>query len=224
MFGNTILKVRAGFSLIEVVFAIGIFLVTILALVGLLGPTLKSVDKVEEIDEITSVVNTLNAFLQSSPDIADRSAALPTTKFDEIYNAVQNDGYATVFFFRRFTGPTDTTQDIGIGFDGETNAVLDSSDFDNLAGPVYRIVLSASSVTPPDHRSAARDSSTGIYTLAGDLASYDEGYFALEARIFRIETDTTVSAGGTGAVPVDPGLAGLNDIEPIFTYNTAVVR
>ena len=61
---------KYGFSLIEVVLAIGIFLVTVLALVGLLGPTLQSVDEVEKTDEIASVVNTVNAFLQSSPDIA----------------------------------------------------------------------------------------------------------------------------------------------------------
>ncbi len=73
---------KFGFSLIEVVLAIGIFLVTVLALVGLLGPTLQSVDEVEKTDEIASVVNTVNAFLQSSPDIAVGSQS----KFETIYN------------------------------------------------------------------------------------------------------------------------------------------
>ena len=45
---------KTGFSLIEVVLAIGIFLVTVLALVGLLGPTLQSVDEVEKTDEVSS--------------------------------------------------------------------------------------------------------------------------------------------------------------------------
>ena len=78
---------RAGFSLIEVVLAIGIFLVTVLALVGLLGPTLQSVDEVEKTDEVSSIVNTLNAFLQSSPEIAPGAS-----KFDAIYNAVADGG------------------------------------------------------------------------------------------------------------------------------------
>jgi len=69
-FANSKSSRRGGFSLIEVVLAIGIFLVTVLALVGLLGPTLQSVDEVEKTDEISSVVNTVNAFLQSSPNIA----------------------------------------------------------------------------------------------------------------------------------------------------------
>ena len=81
---------RPGFSLIEVVLAIGIFLVTVLALVGLLGPTLQSVDEVEKTDEIVSVVNTINAFLQSSPDIN------PTgSKFNAIYNRAKEVAGAT---------------------------------------------------------------------------------------------------------------------------------
>ena len=93
---------RAGFSLIEVVLAIGIFLVTVLALVGLLGPTLQSVDEVEKTDEVSSIVNTLNAFLQSSPDIA-----LVSSKFDSIYNAVADGGEATVYIYRWYEDSVD---------------------------------------------------------------------------------------------------------------------
>jgi Tfp pilus assembly protein PilV len=84
---------RRGFSLIEVVLAIGIFLVTVLALVGLLGPTLQSVDEVEKTDEVSSVVNTVNAFLQSSSDIA----ATGQSKFESIYAAVKSNNFATIF-------------------------------------------------------------------------------------------------------------------------------
>ena len=86
----------AGFSLIEVVLAIGIFLVTVLALVGLLGPTLQSVDEVEKTDEVSSIVNTINAFLQNSQDIAPGAS-----KFDAIYTAVSQD-YATILVFRAY--------------------------------------------------------------------------------------------------------------------------
>ncbi len=79
---------QTGFSLIEVVLAIGIFLVTVLALVGLLGPTLQSVDEVEKTDEVSSIVNTLNAFLQSSPEIAPGAS-----RFDAIYNLARSDGW-----------------------------------------------------------------------------------------------------------------------------------
>ena len=83
---------RAGFSLIEVVLAIGIFLVTVLALVGLLGPTLQSVDEVEKTDEVSSIVNTMNAFLQNSPEIAPGAS-----RFNAIYNACRNaDDFAAI--------------------------------------------------------------------------------------------------------------------------------
>ena len=207
-----------GFSLIEVVLAIGIFLVTVLALVGMLGPTLQSVDEVEKTDEIASVVNTVNAFLQSSPDIVNSSSSV--SKFDAIYNAVKSNDYATVLVFRSYEDSVSTDIELIVGFLGETNARLLASDFANTAGPIYRVVLSASSVTPKDE---LNDRNTdGIYTLKNSLAAYPEGYFAMEVRIFTLESDIADARGGS--VPADLDAGSLKDLEPLFTYNTAVVR
>ena len=101
---------KYGFSLIEVVLAIGIFLVTVLALVGLLGPTLQSVDEVEKTDEIASVVNTVNAFLQSSPDIA----ASGQSKFETIYKELRTDGFITAFVFRAYDNNDDVSRNTGL--------------------------------------------------------------------------------------------------------------
>jgi len=207
-----------GFSLIEVVLAIGIFLVTVLALVGMLGPTLQSVDEVEKTDEIASVVNTVNAFLQSSPDIV--SATSSGSKFDAIYDAVENNDYATVFVFRSYEDSVSTDIELIVGFLGETNALLVDSDFENTAGPIYRVVLSASSVTP-DAELNDRNAD-GIHTLKNSLASYPEGYFAMEVRVFALESDIADARGGK--VPNDLDTGSLRDLEPLFTYNTAVVR
>ncbi len=211
-----------GFSLIEVVLAIGIFLVTVLALVGMLGPTLQSVDEVEKTDEIASVVNTVNAFLQSSPDIV--SATSPVSKFDVIYNAVKSNDYATVLVFRSYEDSVSTDIELIVGFLGETNARLVDSDLENTAGPIYRVVLSASSVTPDAELNETKpDRNTdGIYTLKNPLAGYPEGYFAMEVRIFALESDITDTRGGS--VPADLDTGSLKDLEPLFTYNTAVVR
>lgn len=216
-----------GFSLIEVVLAIGIFLVTVLALVGLLGPTLQSVDEVEKTDEIASVVNTVNAFLQSSPDIGDPDVTPPVSKFDAIYNAVAGEDYATVFVFRKYTSTNSTDIELDVGFiTGETgvatSAMVANADFGNAAGSIYRVVLTPSSVLPsptaePDkYRSTARDSTTKTYTLEANLADYEEGYFAMEVRIFAEDPGPGFTAG--------KDLAALASIEPLFTYNTAVVR
>ncbi|MDP4645343.1 MAG: prepilin-type N-terminal cleavage/methylation domain-containing protein [Opitutales bacterium] len=218
-----------GFSLVEVVLAIGIFLVTVLALVGLLGPTLQSVDKVAKTDEVSSVVNSVNAFLQGSSVIAPNGS-----RFDVIYNAVAADHYATVFVFREYISALETKVQLSVGFDqNETVAgasVIDPlaevTDFTNAAGPIYRVVLTPSSVIPtptldPDqYRSEVRNTSTGTYELNAVLEDYLEGYFAMEVRIYvespPAPTDTTYNEA--------KNLTDLVDFEPIFTYNTAIVR
>lgn len=220
---------RHGFSLIEVVLAIGIFLVTVLALVGLLGPTLKSVDEVEKTDEISSVVNTVNAFLQNSPDIAPGGS-----KFNAIFDAVKGDNYATIFVFRQFEDATSVDVGLQVGFTpGETTAgtpvdpAAEIPNFDNAAGPIYRVVLSASSVlpTPTDDATKNRslERSNGIYELNANLADYEEGYFAMEVRIYAEDWNPNynpnVFANGDTVT-----LATLADREPDFTYNTAIVR
>ena len=232
---------RLAFSLIEVVLAIGIFLVTILALVGLLGPTLKSVDDVDKTDEVVSIVNTLNAFLQNSPDIAPGGS-----KFNAIYNAVADANFATIFIYRWYdaTAPNGLTVRLEVGFADNENGAIDNrgvvntlrgtapqADFSNAAGPIYRVVLTPSSVIPETgtdfngnqvtYRSAQRDGGTQTYTLSTTLGNYAEGYFAMEARIFSREADQLVLQGAPMPTPT------LNDLaneEPIFTYNTAIVR
>lgn len=214
-----------GFSLIEVVLAIGIFLVTVLALVGLLGPTLKSVDEVEKTDEISSIVNTLNAFLQNSPGIATAT----TSKFETIFNAVADGGSATLFVFRAYPDATSTEVDLKVGFYNETvgdvSASIDTVDFVSggavlAAGTVYRVILSPSSVTPTSYLTGdpPERNADGMYTLIDtDVASYLEGYFAMEVRIF-------AESAGLAFNPADLTVTDLADLEPIFTYNTAVVR
>lgn len=234
---------RCGFTLIEVVLALGVFLVSILALVGLLAPMLQSIDEVEKMDEISSVVNTIDAFLQGSPDIAvrDGSGGITKTKFDAIYEAVRAENEATVFVYRYYDdGDPDADEESRIGLEvgfasneessvGE-NAIVNQpgsnpATFKLAAGPIYRVVLSASSVTPlqpdPPLRTASRDENTGIYALTQDLSAYPEGYLALEVRIFAEDPPGPDAADGD--VPATD-LADLLLEEPDFTYNTAIVR
>ena len=206
---------KYGFSLIEVVLAIGIFLVTVLALVGLLGPTLQSVDEVEKTDEIASVVNTVNAFLQSSPDIAVSGQS----KFHAIYDAISYDNK---------TEPDNETIALEVGFaSGEpvnfrakvNQPATNPANFADAAGPIYRVVLTASSVTPEVLRSQNRNGD-GIYTLSEpSVANYPEGYLAMEVRIYPEDPP-----GPDGNFNTATNLTALKDIEPLFTYNTAIVR
>ena len=215
-----------GFSLIEVVLAIGIFLVTVLALVGLLGPSLQSVDEVEKTDEIASVVNTVNAFLQSSPDIAPNAS-----KFNVIYNAISTESEATtIFVYRYYDGQTDPDNEtiaLEVGFapgepvDGRAivnQPAANPANFADAAGSIYRVVLTASSVTPEGLRSPNRNA-VGIYTLTESVANYPEGYLAMEVRIYSEDPP-----GPSGNFNTATNLTALKDIEPLFKYNTAIVR
>jgi len=210
-----------GFSLIEVVLAIGIFLVTVLALVGLLGPTLQSVDEVEKTDEIASVVNTVNTFLQSSPDIAVGSQS----KFETIYNELRTDGYITAFVFRAYDNDDDISLVVGFGDKFEVGeedkarvlaANIRTGANVIAAGPVYRVILTASSVTPVDHLTDGSRDANGVFYLSKNLSDYPEGYLAMEVRIFSEDPGTSFD--------YEKLLREVADLEPLFTYNMAVVR
>ena len=204
-----------GFSLIEVVLAIGIFLVTVLALVGLLGPTLQSVDEVEKTDEISSVVNTINAFLQNSQEIAPAGKS----RFNTIYEVVSSGGFAAILVFRAYDD--NDVISLKIGFIDETKATVSREDVTDgsimkAAGTIYRAVLTASSVIPQEYLNETKPdrNGDGVYTLKKPIADYLEGSFAMEVRIFAEEPSLSFKINNNIRA----------NIEPIFTYNTAIVR
>jgi len=205
---------QKGFSLIEVVLAIGIFLVTVLALVGLLGPTLQSVDEVEKTDEVSSIVNTINAFLQNSPEIAPGAS-----RFNAIYNLVKSNDFAAILVFRAYDD--NDVIALKIGFIGEGQVQVGEEDVTDgsivkAAGTIYRAVLTASSVIPQEYLNETKPerNGDGIYTLKNPIADYLEGSFAMEVRIFAEEPSLSFKINNNIRA----------NIEPIFTYNTAIVR
>ena len=205
---------QKGFSLIEVVLAIGIFLVTVLALVGLLGPTLQSVDEVEKTDEVSSIVNTINAFLQNSPEIAPGAS-----RFNAIYNLVKSNDFAAILVFRAYDD--NDVISLKIGFIGEGEPKIGVEDVTDgsivkAAGTIYRAVLTASSVIPQEYLNETKPdrNGDGVYTLKKPIADYLEGSFAMEVRIFTEEPSLSFQTANNLKA----------NIEPIFTYNTAIVR
>ena len=83
------------------------------------------------------------------------------------------------------------------------------------AGPVYRVFLTASSVTPEDYRTGTRDGN-GVFYLNSNFLDYPEGYLAMEVRIFAEDPGPTFKYNKL--------LQDFADLEPLFTYNTAIVR
>ena len=58
-------RATTGFSLIEVVVAVGIFAISIVAVIGLLSPISRSVSEVRDTDDATRVVNAIQEQLQA---------------------------------------------------------------------------------------------------------------------------------------------------------------
>lgn len=220
------IRTCAAFSLIEVILALGVFLVTVLALVGLIGPTLNSVNEVESTNQISSVVSTVNSFLQDSNTIANPNQST----FETIYSGIKASDSLTVFVFQAYLNKNSEEQRLQVGFAPgspvNTAAVLSAEDFELAAGAIFRVVLSASSVLPASERSDKRNSSTQIYTLKNDYDSYLEGYFAYEVRIFEQQPSPNFEANLLE--PYESGLPAnlesLAALEPVFEYNGAIVR
>ena len=103
---------------------------TVLVLVGLLGPTLNSVSEVENTDEVISVVNSLK-LSQNSPEIATASKS----KFGKF---TMRFGMVVLLrcLFSKPTSPTSDVIGIQIGFDAETAATVGSTEF-QLAAARY---------------------------------------------------------------------------------------
>lgn len=59
---------KSGFSLIEVVLAIGVFSLAILALVGLMGPMMGNADEVTDISEATGLTERIEGYLEEKKE------------------------------------------------------------------------------------------------------------------------------------------------------------
>lgn len=227
----------------EVVLSIGVFFITVLALIGFFGPILKSISNVEKTDEIAAIVDSVNAFLQSSPQINKTGS-----RFEAVYNAVQSSSYATILAFRARQGSATVLK---LGFVGETDAVITKSDIYfsdgspdvfRAEGFIYRVVLTPSSVVPLNYHHATETKiingrpvtipkryknseeniRTNTYRLANaylNVDSYTENSFAMEIRIFAEELVPDRSH-----FDLDVSLEDLDHDKHLFTYDTAILR
>ena len=179
-------KHKSGFSLIETIFSISIFLVIILVLLAMIGPVLSSLDEVKESDEISSIVESLNSFLQ-----AKTSLAVNGSNFDLIYEAVKSRGYATVYIYRSFVSDTSSNVQLSIGFSRrettssirmERNAKI--YDFKDAAGPIYRAILTnGPQMAKQYYRDRGRTAKPRYY-LTKSRGAFDNNYLPLEVALF----------------------------------------
>ena len=211
-------KQKKGFSLIETVLSISIFLVIILVLLAMLGPVLSSVDEVKEADEISTIVESLNSFLQ-----ANSSLAVNGSNFDLIYEAVKSRGFATIYVFRSYVSKNSPNIQLSIGFSPkETTSSIRMErsakiyDFQNAAGPIYRAILTNGPQMPKQYYRDRGRSAKPRYYLTTDRYALKNNYLPLEISLFSN----------------DHGLEFLDSIQlkdilekkPLVTYFTVINR
>lgn len=207
-----------GFSLIEAVLAIGIFFVTVLVLIGMLGPLLNSVNDVETTDEVVSVVESLNSFLQVNSDWG-----IQGSNFDVIYQAIRTRGYATAYVFREYISSKSTQVKLSVGFSPKETATTiriprnaKVYGFKNAAGPIYRAILTLSPILPRDYFRDRGRTAIPRYTLLQSSFNFDDNFLPLNIDIY-------VNSPG----PSFRDSMAFKEIvtqKPIFSYSTAINR
>ncbi|MDR2429305.1 MAG: prepilin-type N-terminal cleavage/methylation domain-containing protein [Puniceicoccales bacterium] len=199
---------RAAFTLVEVMLAVGVLSLAILALVGLIGATFQQVEEIVETNRALAVASTVNATLDRPervggdkiPNANDKERS----RFDIIYeyakDAVDKRRLTLFHFTRQSTNTSGQTTVIPIVYrapgDNFDKTLYDAQDG---TGPVYRIDISISpSLTglriELDNEARQRDT---IYTggpLPGTSSNYALAYLPLLLEIYPhnfANTDTT---------------------------------
>jgi type II secretory pathway pseudopilin PulG len=211
-------KHKKGFSLIETVLSISIFLVTILILLAMFGPLLTSFDEVEESDEVSSIVESLNSYLQAKSSLATNGS-----NFDLIYEAVKSRGYATVYIFHSYVSENSPNIQLSIGFTPkETTSSIRMDrrakiyNFENSAGPIYRAIITSAPHMPKQYYRDRGRSAKPRYYLTADSDTFKNNYLPLEISLY--SNDQRIGFIDT---------MKLQDIlkeEPIIKYFTVINR
>lgn len=207
-----------AFSLIEAVLAIGIFFVTVLVLIGMLGPLLNSVNDVKTTDEVVSVVDSLNSFLQS-----DAPLAMEGSNFDLFYQAIQTRGYATVYVFRSYVSKNSSDIKLSMGFSPkETTTTLridrkaKVQDFKSAAGSIYRAVITLSPFISREYYRDRGRSAFPRYTLSQNSQNFENTFLSLNVDLFAEEPGPSFRD--------EISLKALYASKPTFSFSTGINR
>lgn len=179
-------RLNNGFSLIETVLSISIFLVSVVVLLAMLPPIISTIDQVEESDDLSAIAKSLNSFLQ-----ADTSLATNGSNFDLIYEAVRSRGYATVYIFHSFESNESSNIKLSVGFSArETTSSTKMRrtariyNFKEPAGPVYRAVITCAPHMPKQYYRDRGTSATPRYYLLSDRKSFKNNFLPLEISLY----------------------------------------
>ncbi|MGJ3244011.1 MAG: hypothetical protein ACFE0O_13795 [Opitutales bacterium] len=220
---------RTGFTLIEVVLAIGIFTLAILTLLGLLAPTLQSVNDVINTSLAKGVISKVNTTLQTyDADGVPETGANHQSPFEEVFNAVrgaqQSNQELAFYAYQLKNGQVEVVDDASAVTAALAQAASGDTE-DTFDGPLFMILISASSVNDETLRTGALPSAfirdRSFYGIATDYDSWPEAYLALKIEIVTLQTPPP---GSTFDPPGPDEATRLTDDAILFSYNTAVTR
>lgn len=208
-------KYSNGFSLTEVILAVGVIAVSILALLGLFGPTMTSVRDVVDSNEANGVRTRLNAALMSDEIYNNLSGVDPddTDKFGTFAMNELGSGAGTNNRAPKMLYFWNTRSD----YENRSPAVLtysdDISDFQtdftsgNIeGGAVYVVALEQ-----------GMQGGTNSYEFTTDFID-SQGYFPILVSIYSVEPAQATTAN-------EANLRNLvNTTKPLFSYTTAKLR
>ncbi|MDR2862517.1 MAG: prepilin-type N-terminal cleavage/methylation domain-containing protein [Puniceicoccales bacterium] len=144
---------RKGFSLVEVMLAVGVLSLAILALVGLLGATFQQVDDVVETNRAIIAVPAVNIALESPeliggekiPEAADNKIPRFQVVYNFVKEAVGAKKVILYYFNREIKGSEGAISVIPIVYRAQAdNFNKETYDKQNGVGPAYRIEITIS--------------------------------------------------------------------------------
>lgn len=203
-----------GFSLVEVVLAIGIFALAVVALLGLLGPTLESVQAVRDQNKATAIISKVNTFLQTYEPSLD---GIDESRFNYFYEELVDDDEIVLLAWFDEERPeghyinfVDDPQRMNDTFTELEKGVSD--------GVVFKIVLEPSRFYEryPDYSSGQGQP----INLPGSVDDYPEGFLAFSVSVYSgpvPEPGVTISADDYGGSSTDIWTERL-------VYNAAINR
>lgn len=203
---------RQGFSLVEVVLAIGVLAVAITALLGLLGPTLMAVKNVVDTNKATASMGSIDSFIQDQ------------TPFNTVYGWLDGADAIESLYVITVQDDLDSVNTRTVVLpEGELEA---SPDRQNIIGTSFLVNLSKSRLldgqvvafptdtnpTPPVYEYGANRGAA----LPADPNDFALAYIPILVEIYR------VNIAPSGPLP-DPEVDA-NENNLILTYTTAKNR
>jgi prepilin-type N-terminal cleavage/methylation domain-containing protein len=179
---------QRGFTLAEVILATGILGVAVLALVGLMAPTLSQVEEVVETSRLVNATAKVEAFL-------DDYVADPERGFEDLYDRLSGGDFVPIYVWDEPVGAptsTDSAEVLADAVNFETRVSIDFADIpdrSDIVGPILVFALNRDGTGFEDNwepNAILMTSMTAraeIHTLKGNPpqefsdAAYDESTF-----------------------------------------------